>query len=53
MPSSTTVPEPRDAVEAWVVALLRAHVPLSLLIDLAQNDPHSQELYTSERVTPS
>ncbi|MCW2671066.1 MAG: hypothetical protein QOJ48_1926 [Frankiales bacterium] len=53
MTSSTTVPEPRDAVDERVVALLRAHVPLSLLLDLAQDDPHSQELYTTERVTPS
>ncbi|MFN2540217.1 MAG: hypothetical protein ABR549_18975 [Mycobacteriales bacterium] len=36
-----------------VVALLRAHIPLSLLIDLIDNDPHSRELYANERVTPS
>jgi hypothetical protein len=38
---------------ADVAALLKAHVPLSLLLDLAQPDPHSRELYENERVTPS
>jgi len=30
------------------VALLEAGIPLSLLLDLAQPDPHSQELYAFE-----
>ena len=51
MPSST-LPIPRSA-DDQVVALLRAHIPLSLLIDLAQPDPHSRELYENEQVTPS
>ncbi len=51
MPSST-LPSPRSADDR-VVALLKAHIPLSLLMDLAQPDPHSRELYAKERVTPS
>lgn len=47
---TTSVPRPCDE---WVVALLKAHVPLSLLLDLAGNDPRSEELYANERVTPS
>lgn len=39
----------RGTPEERVVALLRAGVPLSLLLDLAGSDPHSQELYSSER----
>ena len=50
--TSMTVPVPHPTYE-WVVALLKAHIPLSLLLDLADSDPHSQELYENERVTPS
>ena len=32
-------------------ALLRAGVPLSLLLDLAIGDPHSDELYALERAS--
>ena len=31
------------------LALLRAGIPLSLLLDLAQADPHSEEIYEQER----
>jgi hypothetical protein len=41
------------AIDDRVVALLRAHIPLTLIIDLAGSDPHSRELYEKERVTPS
>jgi hypothetical protein len=44
-----SVPVPRD--EDRVVALLRAGVPLSLLLDLAGGDPHSEELYERERAS--
>ena len=50
--TSPTVPISRSSGE-WVVALLKAHIPLSLLLDLATSDPHSHELYENERVTPS
>jgi hypothetical protein len=52
--TTQTVPSPRLEDER-VVALLKAHVPLSLLMDLAQPDPRSHELYEAERstVTPS
>lgn len=52
MPSST-LPAPSADADDLTVRLLRAHIPLSLLIDLAQPDPHSRELYANERVTPS
>ena len=52
MPSST-LPSPRTDADDLTVRLLRAHIPLSLLMDLAQPDPHSRELYANERVTPS
>jgi hypothetical protein len=32
-------------------ALLRAGIPLSLLLDLAGSDPHSDELYALERAS--
>jgi len=51
--STEVIPVPRTAAEDRVVALLRAHVPLSLLLDLALSDPQSRELYENERVTPS
>ena len=48
MPSLTeTVPAPRDAQHS-AEALLQAHVPLTLLIDLASADPHSEELFAEE-----
>ena len=53
MTPSQTVPSPRRTLEDPVVALLKAHIPLSLLLDLAQDDPRSEELYANERVTPS
>lgn len=31
-----------------VIALLRAGIPLSLLLDLAAADPHSAEIYQTE-----
>jgi hypothetical protein len=34
--------------DAQCVALLRAHIPLTLLMDLAQADPRSSELYAME-----
>ena len=40
------LPAPRPASRAE--ALLRAGVPLSLLLDLAGGDPHSRELYEHE-----
>ena len=43
------VPAPRTEGESHVLALLLAHIPLSLLLDLAGNDPHSEELYALER----
>ena len=54
MPSdlpSNTAPQPRSNGEGRVVALLRAGVPLSLLLDLAGGDPHSEELYELERAS--
>lgn len=33
-----------------VLALLRAGIPLTLLMDLAAKDPHSAEIYKSETV---
>jgi hypothetical protein len=38
----------RLEADAQCVALLRAHIPLSLLMDLALADPQSQELYDME-----
>ena len=40
------LPFPRDRDS--VAALLRAGIPLSLLLDLAGSDPHSAELYMTE-----
>jgi hypothetical protein len=34
--------------DAQCVALLRAHIPLTLLMDLAQADPRSREIYAME-----
>lgn len=42
------LPRPRTDARSCVVALLEAGIPLSLLLDLAQPDPHSQELYAFE-----
>ncbi len=42
------VPAPRLAGEPTVVSLLRAGIPLTLLMDLAGPDPHSEELYRLE-----
>ena len=53
MTPSARVPAPSRPVEELVVRLLRAHIPLTLLMDLAQRDPRSEELYANERVTPS
>ncbi len=49
--SPAPVPTPRDVREGRVVALLRAGIPLSLLLDLAGSDPHSSELYALERAS--
>jgi hypothetical protein len=45
----TLAPESRPASRAE--ALLRAGIPLSLLLDLAGSDPHSVELYALERAS--
>lgn len=45
----TTAPESRPTSRAE--ALLRAGIPLSLLLDLAGSDPHSDELYALERAS--
>ena len=50
MPSDTA-PHRRTNGEGRVVALLRAGIPLSLLLDLAGGDPHSEELYELERAS--
>lgn len=42
------VPAPRDDAHNSAEALLQAHVPLTLLIDLASADPHSEELFAEE-----
>lgn len=42
-----TLPRPASRAEA----LLRAGIPLSLLLDLASGDPHSDELYALERAS--
>ena len=36
---------------ARVLTLLKAGIPLSLLIDLAGSDPHSEELYELENAS--
>lgn len=41
------VPAPRLS-DGLTVSLLRAGIPLSLLMDLAGPDPHSEELYRLE-----
>lgn len=43
------LPLPPSASRAQ--ALLRAGIPLSLLLDLAGSDPHSDELYALERAS--
>jgi hypothetical protein len=35
--------------EAPILALLRAGIPLSLLLDLASKDPQSEEIYQTEK----
>ncbi len=45
------VPVPDHRTGSPVVALLQAGIPLSLLMDLAGDDPHSQELYDAERIS--
>lgn len=40
--------DPLDETHESVVALLKAHIPLTLLLDLAAGDPHSEELYHLE-----
>lgn len=35
-----------------VVALLEAGIPITLLLDLAGPDPHSEELYVVESADP-
>lgn len=45
---SARLPEPRTE-DSGIVALLAAGIPLTLLLDLALPDPHSQELYEMER----
>lgn len=45
----TLVPVPR--IQSRAEVLLRAGVPLSLLLDLAGSDPHSDELYALERAS--
>lgn len=42
------VPTPRADAPHTAEALLQAHVPLTLLIDLASADPHSDELFAEE-----
>jgi hypothetical protein len=42
------VPTARSEDESRVVALLRAGIPLSLLMDIAQDDPRSVDLYAAE-----
>jgi hypothetical protein len=41
----------RLEADARCVALLKAHIPLTLLMDLAQVDPHSRELYEMEQAS--
>jgi hypothetical protein len=45
------LPAPRQLDDQRVVALLRAGIPLSLLLDLAQPDPMSQDLYEHEHAS--
>lgn len=42
------VPVPRGGGQSAAVSLLRAGIPLTLLMDLAGPDPHSAELYALE-----
>lgn len=49
--SSTLEIVPDPPPESRIVALLHAHIPLSLLLDLAETDPHSQELYVMEQAS--
>jgi hypothetical protein len=48
MSTFETGPAARSEDESRVVALLHAGIPLSLLMDIAQDDPHSVELYATE-----
>jgi len=48
MTSSATLPAPRTTADELVVALLKAHIPLTLLMDLIDVDPRSSELYAQE-----
>lgn len=48
---SENVPPPSADDGGRVVALLKAGIPLSLLLDLAGCDPHSEELYELERAS--
>ena len=40
-----------EGEEGNVLVLLRAGIPLTLLMDLAGPDPHSDELYTLEKAS--
>lgn len=46
MTSTTTLPAPRPTADDLVVALLKAHIPLTLLMDLVECD--SSDLYEQE-----
>jgi hypothetical protein len=52
MTPSPTLPLARSD-DDLVVRLLKEHIPLTLLMDLAQRDPRSAELYANERDTDS
>ena len=47
--TAAPLPVPRDGAEGSF-ALLKAGIPLTLLLDLAVDDPRSEELYERERV---
>ncbi len=46
-----SIPVPVARTQSRAEVLLRAGIPLSLLLDLAGSDPHSDELYTLERAS--
>ena len=48
MSTFETGPAARSEDESRVVALLHAGIPLSLLMDIAQDDPRSVDLYAAE-----
>ncbi|MCW2600285.1 MAG: hypothetical protein JWM02_2114 [Frankiales bacterium] len=48
MTSAPEKPDPRRDGEGRVVAFLHAGIPLSLLMDLAEGDPRSAEVYQVE-----